>query len=368
MQPRLFLLLLLLLGSIVSIGQYSNNTDPVAIKTRMFNVALWQLQHSNGKPLNTWTNAAFYTGVFATYQSTKNIEILDSLFAMGERTKWLPGRRYDHADDYAIGQLYLDLFQIKQDDKMLQPTYDSLKKMQLTPGNEIKKHGINWWWCDALFMAPPTMAKMAKVKQDESLLILSDTLFRQAYQLLYHQDDHLFARDAVYLWSSEGEGRKESNGKRIFWSRGNGWVLAGLARYLDAMPKNYAGRQFYLNLYQSICLRIIELQQPDGLWRTSLLDPEAYLGGEASGTGFICYALAWGVNQKIIDRKTFLPMIKKAWDGLNLMVTPENKVGWVQPIGADPRKNFNSESWESFGTGAYLLAASEILKIKQIVK
>jgi len=57
--------------------------------------------------------------------------------------------------------------------------------------------------------------------------------------------------------------------------------------------------------------RILSLQQEDGLWRASLLDPDSYPGGEVSGSGFFCYALAWGINNKLLDRDTYLPAVKK---------------------------------------------------------
>jgi rhamnogalacturonyl hydrolase YesR len=130
------------------------------------------------------------------------------------------------------------------------------------------------------------------------------------------------------------------------------------------LSKDYPTRLFYLQQYKEIMARIIELQQPDGLWRASLLDPDSYPGGESSGTGFYTYALAWGINNKILDRKKYLPAAKKAWAGLNTLVQPDGKVGWTQPVGADPRRNFNADSWEVYGAGAYLLAASEIIKLK----
>ena len=335
------------------------------IKTALLKVANWQLNHSNTKPENSWTNGAFYTGVFATYQTTGSKALLDSMIAIGERNNWLPGNRYDHADDIVISQTYIDLYRIKKDKRMIQPTIDSILKLKTVPGKEMKNHGITWWWCDALFMAPPTLAKLAKTLGDPSYLVLNDTLFRQTWQLLYNKEEQLFARDASYLWDAGGTGKKESNGKKLFWSRGNGWVMAGLVRLLQEMPKDYAERTFYVELFKEMSVRILALQQEDGLWRTSLLDPAAYPGGEGSGSAFHCYALAWGVNQKILDKQTYLPAIKKGWVGLNTLVTPDGKVGWVQPIGADPRKNFNAESWESYGAGAYLLAGSEIIKLKK---
>src|SRR5690606_9813659 len=128
---------------------------------------------------------------------------------------------------------------------------------------------------------------------------------------------------------------KESNGEKIFWSRGNGWVLAGLVRVLDELPKDYPKRAFYEKNYKEMAARIITLQQPDGLWRASLLDPGAYPGGEASGSGFFCYALAWGINNGLLDKNTYLPVVEKAWVGMNSLIQPDGRVGWTQPIGAD---------------------------------
>lgn len=347
------------------LAQRSPIFKPANIKSNMIRVADWQFKHSNGKPENTWTNATFYAGVFSAYKTTGSAILLDSLMVISTRNNWLPGKRYDHADDIAITQTYIDLYRISPDKKMIQSSIDSIEKMRVLPGNEIKKHGINWWWCDALFMAPPTLAKLSKTLNDPSYLVLSDSLYRECYRLLYNQEEQLFARDATYLWDANGEGKKEANGKKMFWSRGNGWVMAGLVRLLDEMPADYAGREFYITLFKQLSNRLLTLQEKDGLWRTSLLDPAAYPGGEGSGSGFNCYALAWGVNNKILDKKTFLPAVKSAWTGLNTLLTSEGKVGWIQPIGADPRRNFNAESWESFGAGAFLLAGSEVIKLKK---
>ena len=125
---------------------------PAYIKSTLLKVADWQFKNHNKQTLNSWTNGAFYTGVFAAYEITKSNALLDSLMAICERNQWLPGRRYDHADDYAISQTYIDLYRIKKDKRMIQATLDSIQKMKEVPGNEFKKHGITWWWCDALFV------------------------------------------------------------------------------------------------------------------------------------------------------------------------------------------------------------------------
>jgi rhamnogalacturonyl hydrolase YesR len=329
----------------------------------MLRVAEWQLAHPN-HPLNDWTNGAFYAGVFAAYKTTKSPALWTALNTMGEKNGWKPGPRFDHADDIVIAQTYVDVYRISKDKKIIDATIKSVARIGKERSVEVEKNGIMWWWCDALFMAPPTLAKLAKTTGDKSYLELNDKLFQETYDRLYDKQEHLYARDASYLINAKGEGKREANGKKVFWSRGNGWVAGGLARLLEELPKDHPRRAFYLTQYREILTRVAELQQADGLWRSSLLDPEAYPGGESSGTGFYIYAMAWGVNNKILDREKFLPVIKKAWTGLNTLVHPDGMVGWTQPIGADPRRNFGPDSWEVYGAGAYLLAASEVVKLK----
>jgi rhamnogalacturonyl hydrolase YesR len=358
------LFLLLLINSKVLCQSQGNDVfKRDYIKKTMLRVTDWQLKNPKHLPTD-WTNGAFYAGVVAAYKTTKSKTIRDSLFALGQRTGWKPGARYDHADDIAISQTYIDMYRQKKDRAMIQATIDTVQKVRSVPGREVRVHGITWWWCDALFMAPPTLIKLGVTLKDPSYFAFNDSLFRQTYDLLYNKDEHLFARDASYLVNQQGEGKREKNGKLVFWSRGNGWVMGGLVRLLDELPKNYQNREYYVTIYREMAEKIASLQQADGLWRASLLDPASYPGGEGSGSGFFCYALGWGINNGILNKEKYLPVVQKAWEGLNTLVSTEGRVGWVQPIGADPQKNFSSESWEVYGAGAFLLAGSEVIKMK----
>lgn len=361
-------LLLLALGFSPAQAQETARADkalfkPRYIKKQLLLATQWQLAHPRHKATD-WTNGAFYSGVFAAYQATNSRLILDSLLAMGERTRWQPDKRYDHADDIAICQTYLNLYRLKKDRRMIEPTLAALEKLRTEPGPEVAKNGIIWWWCDALFMGPPVLVKAGLIENRPIYLALSDTLYQQTYKRLFNHQEHLFSRDASYLWNAAGEGKKESNGQRIFWSRGNGWVMGGLVQVLQELPADYPTRAFYVGIFKEMSARLVQLQQPDGLWRSSLLDPAAYPGGETSGSGFDTYALAWGINNGILDGATYRPAVQKAWVALTKVVSPEGRVGWVQPIGADPRRDFSADSWEVYGTGAFLLAGSEVIKLK----
>lgn len=366
-MKRLYLLWSLSLLVLVSSG-----TNPESkgiynagyIRKTMKKAAYWQLKNPKHK-LDDWTNGAFYAGLYAAWETTGSRKIYKAMADMGKENEWKPGPRLHHADDYAICQTYVDLYRITNDRKMVEPFIETLDRFIVTPYPVKGIQRITWWWCDALFMAPPAFIKLGVSLQKPEYIELSDKLFRECYNLLYDKEEHLFARDLNYVWNVPGiEKRTETNGKKIFWSRGNGWVMGGLVRILKELPSGDVSRDFYEKLFKEMAARVITLQQTDGLWRASLLDPGSYPGGEASGSGFFTYALAWGINNGLLDRSTFLPVVKNAWKGMNSLIQKDGRIGWVQPIGADPKKNFSAESWEVYGTGAFLLAGSEVIKLR----
>ena len=210
-----------------------------------------------------------------------------------------------------------------------------------------------WWWCDALFMAPPTLARLYKATGKTEYLDFMDREWWITSKLLYDSEEHLYFRDATYL------GKHEANGRKLFWSRGNGWVMGGLARVLDYMPKNYPARAKYAAQLREMAAAVIEVQGDDGLWRSGLLDAHAYRLPEVSGSAFIAYALAWGVNQGLLDRKTYGSAARKAWAGLLTHVYADGRLGCIQPVGAAPGQ-FQETSSYVYGIGAFLLAGSQM--------
>jgi rhamnogalacturonyl hydrolase YesR len=374
------LYIIMLLPLMTGCGSLSKNSisgrknaalfQPEQIRATMLKVTEWQLTHPKYEyGERDWTHGALYAGVFAAYETTWSKEIFDALLAMGEKTRWLPGKNVYNSDDMAICQTYIDLYRKDKRQEMIQPTLDSIHKFISTPYPDYKASWppaiFRWWWCDALFMGPPTLVKLGMTTGNREYLQKCDEYYRECYDLLYDREERLFSRDLNYLIKNDSKDKYEANGKKIFWGRGNGWVLGGLVRILKELPTDYSNRPFYENLFRELATRIASLQQTDGLWRTSLLDPDSYPGGEVSGSGFYCYALAYGVNSGLLDRKAYLPAVQKAWIALNQCVNEEGRVGWVQPIGAAPGKNITADSWEVFGTGAFLLAGSEVIKLRQ---
>lgn len=366
MKKIIFVFVIAVVFSSISFAQKTGNEKLFKdshIKKTMKKALTWQLNNPK-HDLYDWTNGAFYAGVFAAYETTGSRKIWKAMIEMGEANEWKPGPRLHHADDHVICQTYIDMYRISGEKKMIEPFMKTMDEFIETPYKTDGIRKVTWWWCDALFMGPAAFIKLGMTLDDEKYLKLNDKLFEECYNLLYDKEHKLYARDINYKWDEpEIDPIKEANGKKIFWSRGNGWVMGGLVRSISELPKDYPKRDFYIQNFKEMAEKIISLQQEDGLWRSSLLNPESYPGGEASGSGFYCYALAWGINNGFLSEATYLPVVEKAWVGLNSLIQPDGHVGWCQPIGADPKKNFKADSWEVYGTGAFLLAGSEVIKL-----
>ncbi len=345
------------------------SSSNATIEQAMVKALAWQEANPiQAKAPTDWTNGAYYIGVVQAHKATKNKTFLDALTSMADRNKWQPWERFYHADDLAICNPYLYLNAISAKNVNLKPTDDIIKDHLDKPhawrdGKGNKEQVMLWWWCDALFMTPPVLSMYAKQNTDPTYLDEMHKYYMQTVGLLYNKEEKLFARDNRFLWTGAISDLKEPNGKRIFWSRGNGWVIAGLALLLEDMPANYKHRPFYENLFKDMANRMKDLQPEDGLWRTSLLAPEAFNHGEVSGSGFHTFALAWGINKGLLDKKVYKPVVIKAWNAIAACQQENGKVGWVQGIGAEP-KPATKDSWQNFGTGAFLMAGSEIMKLK----
>jgi rhamnogalacturonyl hydrolase YesR len=226
------------------------------------------------------------------------------------------------------------------------------------PTLEFKQRGIGdlWSWCDALFMAPPAWLRLSGATGEKKYRDFAVTNWWRTSDYLYDKEEHLYFRDSTYF------DKREANGKKIFWSRGNGWVMGGLVRMLQHLPANDLDRARFETQFKEMSAKILTCQQDDGLWRSSLMDPASYPLKETSGSGFYTYALTWGVNNGLLERAKFEPAVRKAWAALTACVDGEGKLTHVQPIGADPKK-FAEDATEVYGVGAFLLAGSEMHKL-----
>ena len=233
-----------------------------------------------------------------------------------------------------------------------------------------------WWWADGLYMVMPVMTKLYRITGREQYLTKLQEYWSYAKDLMYdgkptitdtlgqtiaNEPCHLFYRDGKYLYPKH----QSANGRKDFWARGCGWVVAGLAKVLQDVPVDWVGREDFLQTYREMCEAVRLCQQPEGYWTRSLLDPDHAPGPETSGTAFFTYGLLWGVNHGILDPSIYLPNIQRAWQYLTTVALQDDySVGYVQPIGerAIPGQTVNQKSTANFGTGAFLLAAAEMYR------
>ena len=358
----------LILLTVISLSQplfAQNKINRDSVLNIMTRVASWQLQDwkQNGMQHSKydWTNGACYAGLLAFNNLTNDKKYINALYAIGDSLQWNTGPNRTMADDYCIGQMYSQLYMIYKQPTMIakfKAQADSISSLPHIESLAWKNHIQNreWAWCDALFMGPPAFAYLSSATGDLKYLNTANKLWFKTTDYLFDKEENLYFRDSSFFT------KREANGKKVFWSRGNGWVMGGLVRMLQNMPANYPDRSRYIDLYKKMAAKIITLQNADGSWHASLLDPDSYPVKETSGTSFYCYALAYGINKGLLPYDKYYPVVVKAWAALTTSVHPDGKLGYVQHIGAAPDK-VTYDDTEVYGIGAFLLAGSEMLPL-----
>jgi rhamnogalacturonyl hydrolase YesR len=320
------------------------------------------------RPSNIWTRAVYYEGLMALYKVDKQQSYYDYALQWGERHQWglRGGMKTRNADNQCCGQTYIDMYLLdnKQHPERVKDIKASIDSMLLTSKID------DWNWIDALQMAMPVFVKLGRLYDepkyfDRMYEMYAFTKNKHGDNGLYNQQEHLWWRDKDF-----DPPYKEPNGNDCYWARGNGWVLAALARVLTELPKTELHYQEYLKDYKDMCAALLPLQRSDGYWNVSLHDPNNFGGKEVSGTSLFIYGFAWGINNNILNKKIYLPAITKAWNAMSKeAVHPDGKLGYVQGTGKEPKDGQpvtyeNTPDFEDYGLGCFLLAGTEIYKMK----
>lgn len=362
-----FVLVSAVLACAASVSALPDTWDVATVDANGVKVADWMLAHPRRANHKDWTYGAFYAGLAAFGLADPARPYLDVLRAEGANYAWqLEGRPY-HADAHCIGQAWLELARVDDNPAALAPTraaFDHvLANRSRVPlaqrtgrGNELKQNFDRWCWCDALFMAPPVWAKLAALTGEEKYRDFMISEYRATHARLFDTEEHLFYRDSSFI------GKKTANGAKMFWSRGDGWVLAGLPLVIRELPDDLRTRPWFVGLFKEMCEKVKTLQRDDGAWPPSLVDGQDPDMPEMSGTAFFCSAFMWGVNNGLLDAADYLPRVKKAWAAMCRCADADGKFGWVQQAGSRPASDFGADSTEAYGAGGFLLAAAEIRK------
>ncbi len=336
----------------------------------------WQ---SENKPevRSFWDNAAYHTGNMEAYFLTGNEAYRQYSEAWAKYNEWKGAKSndrskwkysYGESDDYVLFgdyqicfQTYADLYNIAPEDYKIRRIREVMEYQMSTPQNDY------WWWSDGLYMVMPVMTKMYKITHNKLYLDKLYEYIMYSDNIMFDKDENLYYRDAKYVYPEH----KSVNGKKDFWARGDGWVFAGLAKVLKDLPEDYKHYDFFVTKFQNMAKAVASIQQPEGYWTRSMMDPEHAPGPETSGTAFFTYGFLWGMNNGYLDEVAYKPVVEKAWRYLSKTALQKNgAVGYVQPIGekAIPGQIVDSKSTANFGVGAFLLAACEYVRYLEAPK
>ncbi|NOX46286.1 MAG: glycoside hydrolase family 105 protein [Chlorobi bacterium] len=333
----------------------SNALKKDSIIAVMDKVNSYQIKESSPFNSRNWKTSTYFTGVMAFHKATGNPKLLGQCVQWAERQDWHVGNEwFFQANNFTCVQTYLEIYMIKKEGRMI---LDARQYMDSRLKHTEPAYEQSWNYVDALYVGPPAFAMMGKATGEQRYIDFMNRMYWQLAGYLFDEDEGLFYRDMKARRSE-----KSSNGKKVLWSRGNGWAMASIPRILTYLPKENPNYPKYEKLLQTMAISLKNRQGNDGMWRVNLSDPEEHPNPESSGTAFFVYALAWGINNGILEKETYLPVVHKAWQALYNAVDIDGKVCWGQSVSRDP-DNVEKGDSEIYVSGAFLLAGSEVLKL-----
>ena len=375
---------------VVEESVFSNELSKTAITKLAHQVADWQLaqfdirsnkmrpeMRPSGIP-NGWMYATLHVGLWRWAAQIDNNAYKQAVLNLSQLNGFELGPRVYHADDHAVGDVYLSLYEAYGGENKINHVKQFFDEIVENPDTrsfefEVKERDVHtfelrtfkdpwctrrWCWADAAFMSPPVFAHLAKITKDSRYLDFMHAEFWEMTDYLFDENYGLYLRDSRYFT------RKDEQGRPIFWGRGNGWVLAGIARTLEYLPKDDAQLERYQTLFKTMSKSLLNYQNDDGSWPSSLLEAGSDAHSETSATALLVFGLAWGVNTGLLEKDEYMPAIKQAWASIVENIHPDGKVGYVQQVAYAPGSATKDDT-QLYGSGAVLLAAAELHKLAE---
>lgn len=311
----------------------------------------------------SWENGVFLSALSRWAEYIKDAQLISWYEQICDRNYYGTSQNslsIYHADDFAVCMMYVTLYNKVKSQRILQHTRARLDYTIHYPsgiqfGDTTACKYDRWTWCDALYMAPPVYAAFSRITGDNSYLHFMDKEYWATYDYLFDKEEQLFYRDDSYF------DKREKNGAKIFWGRGNAWVTGGLCLLLEQIPLDSPLRKRYESLLITLLKRIAPLQRENGYWSASLLDSDAYPNPETSSTGFFTFSLLWAINNGLLTDECYVKHALKGWNALVSAVHDNGMLGWVQPIGASP-EIVTSDMTEVYGAAAFMLAGEQLIR------
>jgi rhamnogalacturonyl hydrolase YesR len=325
-------------------------------------------------PSTIWTRGTYFEGALALYRINQDPTIYNYAVDWGSFPNW--GLRYGdtdtNADSQCAPQSYIELYQFDttQTNRLTHP---------ITNANFwCNSSKVGWGYVDALHMSMPMFAKLAAITGSTNYPAKMYSWFHLAKSVygasngLYNLTDHLWWRDATFVSNYKAQ---DGTAQKCYWSRGNGWAIAALARTMDVLSTNDAHFPEYLQTFRDMAGAIRAVQRTDGFWNVNLAYTNDYPGPETTGTALFTYGMAWGLNRGYLNTNLFLPIVINGWNALangalhHSTNTDNGFLGYVQSTGSKPADGqpvtyTSIPNFDDYGLGCFLLAGSQVYALK----
>ena len=222
------------------------------------------------------------------------------------------------------------------------------------PANELARNlAYEWIEAYAYEHRPESSAAVPSSPSRRGLLLWDET-----NALFQHQPDAIGLTD----W---------------FWGRGNGWALVALTRASESLDAPYTGGRYdqvissdeLRTMLRASAASLLARRTPDGGWGSFLARPDLCPAAETSATALLTFFLARGVNDGLLDRDVYQPIVMRAFAVLLQRVARDGTITDIQPPGVGPacdRTSSNDPAFNlNYAAGAVLLASSEVLKFSR---
>ena len=316
---------------------------------------------------NLWTRAVYYEGLMELQKIDPNSHYLNYSFVWADFHKWTTrdGIETTNADNQCCGKTYFTLLNYRPKSKHQELIKNLLNNLEL----QMSSNRYDYWtWIDAIQMAMPLYAQAYIYTGDRKYIDYAMKSYHWTRDEcgggLLNTKNGFWWRDANFVPPFT-----EEDGNDCYWSRGNGWVYAALARVMELIGKKDKYYEELKNDFVLMSEAIAGAQRDDGFWNVSLASPATFGGKETTGTSLFLSGMSWGIRNGILDSKKYRNIADRAWRALEVdSVHPNGFLGYIQGTGKAPTEsqpvNYTRiPDFEDFGTGWFLLGGIEYYKL-----
>ena len=316
---------------------------------------------------NLWTRAVYYEGLMELQKIDPNPQYLNYSLIWADFHKWSPrdGVETTNADNQCCGQTYFTLLNFIKPSEHNKKMENILKNLNY----QMSSNKYDYWtWIDAIQMAMPLYI--------QAYIFTNDRKYIDYAMKSYHWTRNtcgggLFNTKIGFWWRDANfvPPFTELDGNDCYWSRGNGWVYAALARVMELIGKKDEYFNELKNDFILMSEAIASKQRDDGFWNVSLVSPATFGGKETTGTSLFLHGMSWGIRNGILDEKKYRNVVDRAWRALEVdSVHPDGFLGYIQGTGKAPSEsqpvNYTRvPDFEDFGTGCFLLGGIEYYRL-----